>query len=354
MAAGVGLDPDKDIDWVADPLVEPMQLFAEGRIDAFLGFPPEPQELRARKVGHVVVNSAVDRPWSQYFCCLLAGRREFVRDHPIATKRVTRAVLKAADLCVAEPERMAQRLVEDGFTKNYDYAIQTLTEAEAEKLATKWLTKYRVQIKSLSDERQEVYRQIREMSAHPMDVDLARPTSWMQPTTMREANGRERPLPRFAKHFLCADDGLFPEDFHSSWEGDVVRAELQRTGTLAWYRNPSRASQDSLGITYEEGEAVKIVRPDFIFFAELTDGSIVADIVDPHGIQFTDAISKLKGLARYAENYGSVYRRVDVVAKLSDKFRVLDLTEPNVRSSIEAATSIRALYESEAATDYML
>jgi NitT/TauT family transport system substrate-binding protein len=128
MAAHVGLDPDKDINWIADPLVKPMQLFAEGRIDAFLGFPPEPQELRARKIGHVVVNSALDRPWSQYFCCLLAGRREFVRNHPIATKRVTRAVLKAADLCVAEPERMAQRLVEDGFTKSYDYAIQTLTE----------------------------------------------------------------------------------------------------------------------------------------------------------------------------------------------------------------------------------
>jgi NitT/TauT family transport system substrate-binding protein len=128
MAAHVGLDPGKEIDWVADPLIEPMQLFAEGRIDAFLGFPPEPQELRARKIGHVVVNSAVDRPWSQYFCCLLAGRREFVRHHPIATKRVTRAVLKAADLCIAEPERMAQRLVENGFTKSYDYAIQTLTE----------------------------------------------------------------------------------------------------------------------------------------------------------------------------------------------------------------------------------
>jgi NitT/TauT family transport system substrate-binding protein len=128
MAAQVGLDPGQDIDWVTDPSVEPMQLFAEGRIDAFLGFPPEPQELRARKIGHVVVNSALDRPWSQYFCCLLAGRREFVRNHPIATKRVTRAVLKAADQCVAEPERMAQRLVEDGFTKSYDYAIQTLTE----------------------------------------------------------------------------------------------------------------------------------------------------------------------------------------------------------------------------------
>jgi NitT/TauT family transport system substrate-binding protein len=128
MSTYVGLDPLHDIDWVTSPSVKPMQLFAEGKIDAFLGFPPEPQELRARKVGHVVVNSAVDRPWSQYFCCLLAARREFVRDHPRATKRATRAILKAADLCAADPSGMAQQLVEDGFTPSYDYARRTLTE----------------------------------------------------------------------------------------------------------------------------------------------------------------------------------------------------------------------------------
>ena len=128
MATYVGLDPLQDVHWVTSPSVKPMQLFAEGKIDAFLGFPPEPQELRARQIGHVVVNSALDRPWSQYFCCLLAGRREFVRNHPFATKRATRAVVKAADLCAAEPGRMAQQLVEEGFTPSYDYARQTLTE----------------------------------------------------------------------------------------------------------------------------------------------------------------------------------------------------------------------------------
>jgi NitT/TauT family transport system substrate-binding protein len=128
MAAQVGLNPDQDIDWIADPTVKPMQQFVDGRIDAFLGFPPEPQELRARKIGHVLVNSAVDRPWSQYFCCLLAGNRDLVREHPVATKRVTRVVLKATDLCAAEPARMAQRLVEGGFTKSYEHALQTLTE----------------------------------------------------------------------------------------------------------------------------------------------------------------------------------------------------------------------------------
>ena len=105
-----------------------MELFADGKIDAFLGFPPEPQELRARKIGHVILNTATDQPWSQYFCCMLSGNRDFVRDHPIATKRVLRAILKAADLCAAEPERVAQRLVDGGFTERYDYALQTLTE----------------------------------------------------------------------------------------------------------------------------------------------------------------------------------------------------------------------------------
>jgi NitT/TauT family transport system substrate-binding protein len=76
MVAHVGLDPQKDINWVATPARAPMELFAEGKIDAFLGFPPEPQELRARKVGRVIVNSSIDRPWSQYFCCMLAGNKE--------------------------------------------------------------------------------------------------------------------------------------------------------------------------------------------------------------------------------------------------------------------------------------
>jgi NitT/TauT family transport system substrate-binding protein len=128
MASYVGLDPVADINWVTSPSVRPKELFVEGKIDAFLGFPPEPQELRARKIGHVVLNSAVDRPWSQYFCCMLAGNTDFIRNYPVATKRVTRAILKAADFCAADPESAAKRLVEGGFTQRYDYALQTLTD----------------------------------------------------------------------------------------------------------------------------------------------------------------------------------------------------------------------------------
>jgi NitT/TauT family transport system substrate-binding protein len=128
MAAHVGLDPIKDINWVTSPSIAPKELFVEGKIDAFLGFPPEPQELRARNIGRVIVSSSIDRPWSQYFCCMLAGNREFIRKHPVATKRVLRAILKATDLCASEPTRVAQRMVDGGFTPRYDYALQALKE----------------------------------------------------------------------------------------------------------------------------------------------------------------------------------------------------------------------------------
>ena len=128
MAAHVGLDPAKDINWVTSPSIAPMELFADGKIDAWLGFPPEPQELRARKVGHVVVNSSIDRPWSQYYCCMLGGNRDFIRRNPVATKRVLRAILKATDFCVSDPAGAARRMVDGGFTTQYDYALQTLKE----------------------------------------------------------------------------------------------------------------------------------------------------------------------------------------------------------------------------------
>jgi NitT/TauT family transport system substrate-binding protein len=128
MAAYVGLDPAKDITWVTYPPAESMQRLAEGTIDAISAFPPFAQELQAKGIGHVVVHSSIDRPWSQYFCCIEAGNREFVRNHPVATKRALRAILKATDLCALQPERAAQLLVDKDYVSRYDYALQTMKE----------------------------------------------------------------------------------------------------------------------------------------------------------------------------------------------------------------------------------
>jgi NitT/TauT family transport system substrate-binding protein len=126
MAAYVGLDPGKDIHWVTHAPAESIQLLAERKIDALVGFPPVPQELRARRIGHVVVSSGLDRPWSQYFCCIVGGNRDFVRQHPVATKRALRAILKAANLCALEPARAARLIADKGYV--YAYALQTMQE----------------------------------------------------------------------------------------------------------------------------------------------------------------------------------------------------------------------------------
>lgn len=105
-----------------------MQLFAEGKIDAFMGFAPEPQEMRAKKIGRVLIDFGKDRPWSDYFCCMAAAHREFVLKHPVATKRALRAMLKATDLCASQSERAARLMTDRGVADKYEYVLQSVKE----------------------------------------------------------------------------------------------------------------------------------------------------------------------------------------------------------------------------------
>ena len=124
----VGLDYRKDVRFVEHTMADSVQLLADGKIDAVLAAPPIVQELRARKIGHTLLNITTDRPWSQYFCCMVVANKEFVRKHPVATKRAVRAILKADQMCALEPERVARSIVDRGFTKSYDYALQTMKD----------------------------------------------------------------------------------------------------------------------------------------------------------------------------------------------------------------------------------
>jgi NitT/TauT family transport system substrate-binding protein len=130
IAASVGLDPAKDINWIVGERSENRDLFADGKFDAFLAWPPEAQELHARDVGHVIFSSTLNQPFSQYFCCLLLGNADFVRRNPIATKRVVRALVRATDICASKPDWVARRLIDGGFAPQpqYDYVRQGLSD----------------------------------------------------------------------------------------------------------------------------------------------------------------------------------------------------------------------------------
>jgi hypothetical protein len=228
--------------------------------------------------------------------------------------------------------------------------LQILFDAEAKKLADKWFADYRVKIKKLPHDRQDAYRQIMALSTDPQDVDLALPTSRFEPTKAREQDGSEVDVPTYTQHLLCDEQDLYPAEL-GSWEKAVLKKEMERDGFKFWYRNPDRPSQDSLGIAFSSDDDKRIVRPDFIFFAE-QDGKVVVDIVDPHGFHLADALPKLQGLADYADSHSELYRRIEAVAKSGDQLRVLNLTNKDVRKAIMDATSAEALYKSEIAGDY--
>jgi NitT/TauT family transport system substrate-binding protein len=129
MLAYVGINPATEVNWVnGQTAPDALTMFIERKVDAYMAFAPQGHDLRAKKVGHVIVNTAVDRPWSQYFCCMFVGRREFIEKYPIATKRALRAFLKAADVCAQDPRRAARLLVDRGFEPRQEVALEVLNE----------------------------------------------------------------------------------------------------------------------------------------------------------------------------------------------------------------------------------
>jgi type III restriction enzyme len=228
--------------------------------------------------------------------------------------------------------------------------VQGYFDSEADKLSKSWLEKYAAVIKALSHDRQESYRQIREMSVEPQDVDLVKPDARYEPTKSR-LNDVETTIPTYKYHLLCDTQGGYPAELNT-WETMVVETEIQRKGFSFWYRNPQQPGQSSLGIAYLAGDEYSIVRPDFIFFGTHEDESVVADIVDPHGLHLADALPKLQGLALYAEKHLSVFRRIESVAEVKGRLRVLDLKNEGVRHGIAAAKDAESLFAGSHGRDY--
>ena len=125
MMAYIGIDPNAEVIWTTDGAADALRLFSTGELDGYMAFAPEPQDLRARGARPAIVSTAVDRPWSHYDCCVLTASRTFVERHPVATKRASRAILKAADICASQPERAAQRVADLGIADR-DASLRSL------------------------------------------------------------------------------------------------------------------------------------------------------------------------------------------------------------------------------------
>ena len=264
----------------------------------------------------------------------------------------TRRILGAAVVTGYLKKLYQQALTADGITADLvsiDARVAALSRIErngeavvvkalqdtAETQTRAWLEKYHGQIKLLGDARQAVYDDIRGQAREP---ELT-PTELRTYQRVEGGTAEGEKLPRYPKHVLADGDGQWPLDpKFTSWEKDVLAQELDRSSVVAWYRNPSDAGKHSIRVPYRKDGLWKSLQPDFIFFDTNAGGQIVPSIVDPHSGSFTGALERLEGLARYAEEHGAVYARIDAIDEGRDKtLRSLDLKDPAVRAAILAA-----------------
>jgi hypothetical protein len=270
-----------------------------------------------------------------------------------------------ADIAQAYVNHLAgdddENAADDGLREAYVSAAALATvkevrdkvDAEALELTKGLFAKHRVAVLGLSDARQQEYEDIRAMATEPQRGVLKPPRTRIEGFSVAE-DERFVPAPTALLHMMSDADGQFPLTSLNEWEREVVRSELGRPNARGWYRNPSRAAVDSLGIAYrdEANGNWRSMHPDFVFFHEV-GGKVVASIVDPHGHHLDDALMKLKALAHFAEKYGDAFHRIESLDRVDGHMKVLDMKSDAVREEvIFRAQHAVDVYRSTLAVDY--
>jgi hypothetical protein len=170
-----------------------------------------------------------------------------------------------------------------------------------------------------------------------------------------EEDGQIAAAPLAPLNLMSDDDGWFPLTSLNNWERSVVFAELRRPNVRAWYRNPSRAAVDSLGIAYRDDDTAnwRSMHPDFVFFHEV-GGKIVASIVDPHGHHLDDAAMKMRALAAFAAKYGDAFHRIESLTEIDGHMMVIDLQDSESRDMLRHHKDKKAdfFWHSKIAVEY--
>lgn len=232
--------------------------------------------------------------------------------------------------------------------------VRDRVDEAATGIVSDWFDEHRVAIRGLADERRETYKEIKAQAVEPQLTELARPKSRLEDFA-ETVDGHVRAAELLEKHLMADEGGWFPLSSLNGWERDVARKEASRLNCVGWYRNPSVTRPDSFGIAYRDAVGNwRTLHPDFLVFS-LVNGEIRPSIVDPHGTHLDDSLVKLKGLAKFAEQHGAAFHRIDSLGTTgsSGELRVLDMLDPVVRDAVlNASGSAGELFGSSVGAVY--
>ncbi|MCU1396489.1 MAG: type restriction endonuclease subunit [Ilumatobacteraceae bacterium] len=279
-----------------------------------------------------------------------------LRDVERETRRIINSLKEGTGKDFFAHRANAARTVDLLRTRTETAAILMLADvgAEIDREATRWtqsrLAEFNAAIKNTSGASREAFRRIQEQTTSPEPVTIE-----LRDSVIAASRGSDgAPLESFPGHLYADGAGLYPMN-PNGWERTIIRAEIARSSFVAWYRNPSQPSSSALRIPYQSttGRWASL-QVDFLFVSRRSDGSLGVSIVDPHGDHLADARTKLEALARYADQHGQAFVRIESVSQAADgSLRLLDLQQAAVRSAVlNQTTTVTELYASDLAVEY--
>ncbi|MCA2308836.1 DEAD/DEAH box helicase [Mycobacterium intracellulare] len=273
--------------------------------------------------------------------------------------------------------RRAQRLLPDGSASWYfndlcdsgedeidasarltamaELGFKDVIETQAEALITAWREQHRSEVTRRSRHVREQIEPLWHVGGVPMLPTTVELREVFAAPTEKVRGDTTVPIDTYPSHLYVIPDGMrnarqFPVDTSvSSWEAEVLTAELAAKTLVGWYRNPS-SGRHALAVYYLFGGKYQLMHPDFLFWHDDGDGDYVMDIVDPHRFDLADTSAKWSALSRYAQEHKDRVRRCLAVAKVDGTLRALDLTTPGIEQRIAEATNqvlIEAIFDAE-------
>lgn len=238
--------------------------------------------------------------------------------------------------------------------------VTTKLNQEIEAIISEWDNRHRADIRGMNNLKKIEYNALLGASGKPEGTLLIRPDNLVvgtkiEKTVINPADGKKHTtaedVSAYPKHILRDEDGNFPVNLNK-WEQDVLATESARSNMVGWYRNPATNSGSTLSISYEDGEDNwKLLRPDFIVFNDV-NGQVKPSIVDPHGTHLSDSLPKLRGLAKFAKQYGDKFYRIESIALVKGEYRKLDMMEERVQQAVTTATNVEELFTSNVSDEY--
>ncbi len=210
-------------------------------------------------------------------------------------------------------------------------AMQAL-QRQADAAFNELFDAHRRDVSRLREQQRQACERLRLATSNPVPIEWDLPPSvdWR----------RARTDPKWDRHLYREEN----DEFHcalGTWEAAVLSEELD-AGATWWLRNPTKKHW-SLEIPYESGGTTKPMFPDLVVLRPEDNGWIV-DVLEPHDPSRSDNFEKAKGMARFSEQHGGAFGRIQLIREVSSPtggkvFKRLDLNTESLRREVLRSTS---------------